>query len=123
MMGCSIGKDKKAFKCTQWEVTQNNSSQADKLAAMQNYALGSVADFEFYDNQIKMTFLRDQIIFNKNADGIYKYERTYNINNRSGTVSISLYPRSEYGSFVTSIDMTFWVDYDKCGEASFSRNW
>lgn len=124
MIGCSIGKDKKAFKCTQWEVTQNNSSQADKLASIQSSALGSIANFEFYDNQVKMNFMGDQIVFTKNQNGSLIYEKPYYIQGKSGVIEFHLCPRKAVGyNFITSIDLYFYVDNNNCGNASFSRNW
>ena len=123
MNACSIGKDKKEFTCDKWDVSYKNSSVADRLNSIASSALGSKATFEFYDNQIKMTFQGDQIVFTKDQNGCYIYEHPYYINGKSGKVRYHLCPRNGAGyNFVTSCDLYFSVDYNDCGEASFSRD-
>lgn len=123
LQSCSIGQDKKRFECTEWTVRIKNYDVADIIADIENSALGSEATFEFFDNQIKMTFQGDQIVFTKNKDGHYIYEQPYSINNRNVIVEYQLCPREIGGGFISSIDIYFWVDHDQCGEASFSRSW
>ncbi len=123
MSACSIGKDKKEFTCDKWDISYKNSSVADRLNSIASSALGSKATFEFYDNQIKMTFQGDQIVFTKDENGHYMYEKPYYVNGKSGKVGYHLCPRNGAGyNFVTSCDLYFWVDHQQCGEASFSRD-
>lgn len=120
---CSIGKDKKEFTCEKWDVSYKNSSVADRLNSIASLALGSKAAFEFYDNQIKMTFQGDQIVFTKNNNGVYIYEKPYYVNGKSGIIEYQLYPREEVGyNFVTSCILYFYIDNINCGQASFSRD-
>lgn len=122
LIGCSIGQDKKRFKCTKWTIENRNSSVANRIANIQDQVLGSEATFEFFDNQIKMRFQGDQIVFTQDKNGCYMYEKPYYLGNKQGKVRYHLCPRTE-GGFVHSMDLYFYVDYDDCGEASFSRSW
>ncbi|MBD5331865.1 MAG: hypothetical protein HDS00_08235 [Bacteroides sp.] len=122
MSACSIGKDKKEFTCDKWDVSYKNSSVADRLNTIASSALGSKATFEFYDNQIKMTFQGDQIVFKQTPTGYYEYERPYYLNGKNGNVSYTLFVRKT-SYMVSSIDIWFYVDYNRVGEASFTRDW
>ena len=122
LTACSIGQDKKRFKCTKWTIENRNSSVANRIAIIQDQVLGSEATFEFFDNQIRMSFQGDQVVFTENKDGHYMYEKPYYMGNKQGKIRYHLCPRTE-GGFVHSLDLYFYVDYDDCGEASFSRSW